>query len=224
MSAIPSGATFIGTVAEFKRFTGAHWRVVVQQISKPHKAFIGQCQFCGKVDVPVDAAHKHGHERIKLIHDLLGSADPNASVEVDLTAFAAAFRAKHGPVEKAILVLCKPCHKAYDADAPSAATAEPVARSTTEAANDSMPLPITLEPRGEDAFRSAILKTRLAWIDVLYSDGSAKRQLWRANKLAAGSLILGNLRSRPEFRQGAFQKAGIVAVHVTVTTPEDADG
>lgn len=201
---------FRGTVAAFKRYLGPWLRNVVKDISKKHKATVGECQHCGTTDGPFDAAHVHGRERVTIIHELLGASDGAAVVHVDLPAFQAAFKAEHTPVEKALLVLCKACHTAYDTPTPVAA--DPVVKEI---------LPIVLHPRGVERFREALLETRAAWIDISYENGRVEREPWSAQKLNATSNVLGNLRSRPKFRAGAWQEAGIVAVHVSVAPPSD---
>ena len=104
---------FAGTTRGFKRFIGPHLRNVVQQITRSQKAAVGACEHCG-ADGELDAAHVHGHERIDIINFLLGTSDPQALVDVDLIEFDRAFRHEHDPVEKAILVLCRTCHRTYD--------------------------------------------------------------------------------------------------------------
>lgn len=207
--------TFHGTIAEFKRFTGAQWRVIVQTISRNHKAEVGSCQFCGTLEGPFDAAHIAGRKRTTILHELLGSTESSEIVHVDLRAFEAAFRSEHSPVEKSLLVLCRECHAAYD-------------RPNSTPDNDDEPvlekpssirpgiLPITLEPRGTAEFRSELLRTRRAIMRVTHDDGRTVERSWNARKLVETSNVLGNLRSRPEFRQGAWRESGIVSLHVRV--------
>lgn len=218
-----TGPVFSGTVAEFKRYTGAQWRVLVQTISKNFKASVGQCQHCGEVGVPFDAAHIHGRERTTLIHSLLGHSSPEARVTVDLEEFEAAFKAQHVPPERSLLVLCKCCHVKYDSKSDEVGATAPDSVTASSPEQESRLLPISLDPPGEQAFKEAILKTRRAWIDVTYTDGATKRRLWKADKLRETSKIMGNLRSREEFEKDAWQVAGIVTVHVTVA-PNDAQG
>lgn len=78
------------------------------------------------------------------------------------------------------------------------------------------PLPITLVPTDPDEFRRALLKSRKAEIITLYSSGEEKKALWHAPHLRESSNVIGNLRSRPDFRAGKWQAAGIEKVIVRV--------
>ena len=80
-------------------------------------------------------------------------------------------------------------------------------------------LPITLEPSSPETFKDALLRTKQAWIVVTYLDGSEKVRLWNAERISTSSKIMGNLRSRPEFRAGAWQRNGIVSVLVSIEKP-----
>jgi hypothetical protein len=51
---------------------------------------------------------------------------------------------------------------------------------------------------------------------VLYGDGSVDRKKWNASRFSESSNVFGNIRSRPEFRQGVWQLNGIVKVNVRV--------
>ena len=77
-------------------------------------------------------------------------------------------------------------------------------------------LPITLTPASPAAFRRSLLSTRRAAIRVVYADGRVEERVWNATRLTARSNILGNLRSRKEFRAGAWRRNGIAEVHVAV--------
>lgn len=78
-------------------------------------------------------------------------------------------------------------------------------------------LPIELvAPPGRD-FKEELLRRRQAWIHVEYADGRTEKRLWNADRISASSNVLGNLRSRPEFRAGVWQGRGIKRVVVTLT-------
>ena len=66
--------------------------------------------------------------------------------------------------------------------------------------------------------RGFLLKlcTRTAEIQTYFRDGRVKSQTWHANQFTRDSNLFGNLRSRPEFRQGQWQDLGIAKVHVLV--------
>jgi hypothetical protein len=210
---------FTGTTKEFKRYIGPHLRNVVQQITRRQKAAVGACEHCG-AGGELDAAHVHGHDRTEIINLLLGTSDPSALVEVDLKEFEQSFRREHDPVEKAILVLCTSCHRKYDSLSRESIAAESTAALTTErprrAYSSHEVLPISLDPAGPDDFKAKLLENREAVIEVLYEDGSVDRRPWNASRFNESSNVFGNLRSRPEFRQGVWQESGIVKVNVRV--------
>ena len=80
-------------------------------------------------------------------------------------------------------------------------------------------LPITFEPSLPEAFKDALLHTKQAWIVETYLDGSEIVRLWNAERISRSSNIIGNLRSRPEFRADAWQRNGIVSVRVSIEKP-----
>jgi hypothetical protein len=85
-------------------------------------------------------------------------------------------------------------------------------------------LPITLDPPNSEDFRSALLRTKKAWITVSYQDGGREVRPWNATRMKPTSNIIGNLRSRPEFRNGAWQKHGIASVRVSIEHPDSGRG
>lgn len=77
-------------------------------------------------------------------------------------------------------------------------------------------LPIELIPNDNQEFLSALLKTKTATITTFYKNGTKESKNWSAERMTAKSNVIGNLRSRPEFRNGNWQKANIVKVVVEV--------
>ena len=73
-------------------------------------------------------------------------------------------------------------------------------------------LEIKLIPASPDQFKTLLLQKKHATITVYYADGRVDKRSWDANKLTESSNIMGNLRSRPDFRNGEWQKLGIVKV------------
>jgi hypothetical protein len=210
---------FTGTTREFKRYIGPHLRNVVQQITRRQKVAVGACEHCG-ADGELDAAHVHGRDRIDIINLLLGTSDPDAMVDVDLIEFDRAFKHEHDPVEKAILVLCSTCHRTYDALPAQPSSPKPVKSAPTEQTqcveSSYDVLPISLNPPRPEDFKAKLLERRKAMVEVLYADGSIDRKPWDASRFRESSNLLGNLRSRPEFRQGVWQESGIVKVNVRI--------
>lgn len=77
-------------------------------------------------------------------------------------------------------------------------------------------LPIELKPSTESDFKRRLLLTKTAYITIFYKDGTSKQKVWNANRFRESSGVLGNLRSRPEFRNGKWQKLGIEKVLVSI--------
>ena len=217
-------ATFKGTNSEFKRYIGPRFRNVVNMITKKQRAVVGACEHCGSGE-NLESAHIHGRDRIQIIDLLLGTIDRGDVVEVDLQQFEEAFKIEHKPFEKAILVLCTACHRKYDSP-----VVRPKALAQAETGMDkeghpSFPgqvesdiLPITLDPIDPSVFKDHLLKRKAAEITTFYKDGRTVTRPWSADRFAETSNVFGNLRSRPEFRQGEWQAHGIIKVHVRVSS------
>ncbi len=77
-------------------------------------------------------------------------------------------------------------------------------------------LPIELNPQGESEFKRKLLITKQAFITTYYANGTSERKKWKANSFRETSGVLGNLRSRPEFRNGKWQELGIIKVFVSI--------
>lgn len=80
-------------------------------------------------------------------------------------------------------------------------------------------LPITLDPPNSQDFLEALLLARVAWIEEFYADGRKEVHRWDAPRMSRSSNVLGNLRSRPRYRQGNWQKVGIASLRVSLTRP-----
>ena len=92
-------------------------------------------------------------------------------------------------------------------------------KRTRQTTPQDAPLPIALNPSPVRVFKDALLRRKQAWIVETYMDGSEKARLWNAERITQSSDIIGNLRSRPEFRPGAWQRNGIVSVLVSIEKP-----
>ena len=101
-------------------------------------------------------------------------------------------------------------------------TNAPSAKRTYRAGQGST-LPITLDPPNSEDFRDALLRTKEAWLEVSYSDGRKEVRRWDASLMRPSSNVIGNLRSRPEFRAGTWQKNGIASLRVSVERPRSKD-
>jgi hypothetical protein len=217
-------ATFKGTNSEFKRYIGPRFRNVVNMITKKQRAVVGACEHCGSGD-NLQSAHVHGRDRIQIIDLLLGTIVKGDAVEVDLRQFEEAFKSEHEPFEKAILVLCAACHRKYDS--PTLRPQAP-AKADTGIDKERRPtglveldiLPITLDPTDPTVFKDQLLKRQAAEITIFYKDGRTVTRPWSAKRFAPTSSVFGNLRSRPEFRQGEWQAHGIIKIHVRVPSDD----
>ncbi len=211
-------STFTGTKHEFRRFIGPRLRNLVQMLTRKHKATVAACEYCGAAE-HLESAHIHGRDRNQIIDILLETPTSGQVVTVDLRQFEVMFRAEHDPIEKAILILCRQCHSKYDSGAQRTANGVALILGTGISAaqgNSADMLPITLEPPQVTEFKSQLLIHRRAEIRTYFNDGRIERRLWDASRFAESSTVMGNLRSRPEFRQGKWQSAGIVKVHVCI--------
>ena len=84
------------------------------------------------------------------------------------------------------------------------------------------PLPISLEPPRASDFLAALLEARQAWLEVSYNDGQKEVRRWDASRMSSTSNLIGNLRSRSEFRAGTWQASGISSLRVTIERPSGA--
>jgi hypothetical protein len=78
-------------------------------------------------------------------------------------------------------------------------------------------LPITLNPSDPDAFRNAFIKQGRARISIQYKDGRVEEEAWLCQRFGPSSNVIGNLRSKPKFRSGMWQRLRIEKVFVSVT-------
>lgn len=91
------------------------------------------------------------------------------------------------------------------------------ARASSQAREGS--LPIAFDPAPEEAFKEALLRARRAFITTYYADGRSETKTWNARRFAASSHVSGNLRTRPQFRSGTWQKLGIQRIEVSIRDP-----
>lgn len=77
-------------------------------------------------------------------------------------------------------------------------------------------LPIELNPNNNEVFLETLLKTKSATITTFYKNGTKESKIWNAERMTANSNVIGNLRSRQEYRNGNWQKANIEKVLVEI--------
>lgn len=92
---------------------------------------------------------------------------------------------------------------------------QPVSRDRT--------LPIILVPQNSTDFKAVLLQRKEAWIETTYNDGRKEVKRWDASRMRPSSDVIRNLRSRPEYRQGAWQRKGIIGVRVSIERPRSED-
>ncbi len=212
-------AKFVGTNSEFRRYIGPRLRNLVQQITRKHRDSIGACEHCGATTA-LESAHVQGRDRNEIIDLVLGPYTSEGVVTVEIEVFEEAFKAEHQPLERSILILCRSCHRNYDdsdfrakkqKSVPSKLSILP----TMRVSKDDL-LPISLEPSDPVEFKRQLLIHQQAEITVYYRNNDVQKRNWNAQRFSSGSNVLGNLRSRPEFRSGEWQRRGVVKVHVRV--------
>ena len=81
-------------------------------------------------------------------------------------------------------------------------------------------LPITLDPPNPKDFRDALLRTKEAWLEVSFNDGRKEVRRWGASNMRTSSNVIGNLRSRPEFRAGKWKNRGITSLRASIERPK----
>ena len=116
-------AIFTGTRSEFRRYIGPRLRNLIQQLTKKHKAEISACQHCGSTE-HLESAHVIGRDRNDIIEFILNETNSQDIVTLDILQFERRFIGEHQPLEKAIIILCRRCHKKYDAKAPLTSDAD----------------------------------------------------------------------------------------------------
>ena len=98
-----------------------------------------------------------------------------------------------------------------------ASNADKTQPSDTE--NDVLPIELFI-PVDKDEFKKKLLKSKLATITIYYNDNTTESKEWNASKITKKSDIIGNLRSRPEFRRENWKEANINRVAVTIRDSE----
>ena len=84
-------------------------------------------------------------------------------------------------------------------------------------------LRITLDPENSADFLAALLRTKEAWLEVSFSDGRKEVRRWNASHMSRSSNVIGNLRSRPEFRAGTWRESGITGLRASIEPPRNED-
>ena len=77
-------------------------------------------------------------------------------------------------------------------------------------------LPIVLDPSDPDAFRNSFIRQGRARMTIHYDDGRVENEEWWCQRFGPSSNVIGNLRSKPKFRAGMWQRLGIEKVIVRV--------
>lgn len=214
-------ASFSGSIDEFRQYLGPFARNLVQQITKKHKATIGKCQRCDATE-QLQSAHvgRHRNQLIAAALQKLGIVvEPGINFTVDLAAFKSEFAKEHHPLAETVEILCPSCHKKLDSQGALHTSAD---GESSGSSRDGC-LPIFLVPRDPVSFKRELLKSRIAEIEMAYCDGSTEVKPWRLNAFTDSSNVIGNLRSRPDFRKDKWQARGLKQITVRVM-PVTAEG
>jgi hypothetical protein len=220
-------ASFSGTIGEFRQYIGPFARNLVQYITRKHKTTIGKCQRCDTRE-QLQAAHvgRHRNQLIDSALRKLGAVvEPGVNFTVDLASFKSEFAKEHHPLAETVEILCPSCHKKLDSQGAiqTSADDESSARPTLSGSARDGCLPIFSVPSDPVIFKRELLKSRIAEIEMAYCDGSTKVKLWRLNAFTDSSNVIGNLRSRPDFRKDKWQTRGLKQITVRVM-PVTAEG
>jgi hypothetical protein len=74
------------------------------------------------------------------------------------------------------------------------------------------------DPTPPDGFKARLLETKMARITIHYQDGRTEDRIWNAEHFKESANLLGNLRSRPYFRKGEWQRRKISWVSLKIIT------
>lgn len=212
-------AKFNGTLEEFEKFVGPRLRNVVQtSLSRKYKQEIGKCEEC-KTKKNLESAHVHSNDRKKIIRDALdGHLLNNIIIDLDLIAFEDRFIKLHNPLNKTFIILCKECHRKYDniKESIEIEDIEPVEIISIGMNDTKETLEIEFTPNDILEFKELLLLHQRAYIITYYQNNTKEIREWNASRMTEKSDIIGNLRSRPEFRQGNWQALNIKRVEVSI--------
>lgn len=85
-------------------------------------------------------------------------------------------------------------------------------------------LPIEYEVNPPDRFLAHFLAAGVAYIEEHYADGRVRVREWGVQRLSSDSNLAGNVRSRPEYRQGNWQAAGLSKLVLRLARPNGRPG
>ncbi len=214
-------ALFSGNHKEFRRYIGPRLRNLVNTLTRKHKAQISACQHCDAKE-NLESAHVHGRDRNDIIELILSKESSDGVVSVDIQKFEERFVEEHQPLEKSILILCRECHRKYDAKPKKVGRIRQIVENTQRSSTHHEGiLPITFEPSDERDFKQKLLLKKKAIIETHYANGTVESKVWNAPRFSISSNLLGNLRSRQEFRAGKWQEAGIVRIHLCFSNEQN---
>ena len=170
---------------------------------------------------PVDWTDEDAWRALDTMIRLVGQLDPQATQRIR----ALARTVRLGTVARSTLVNeARPLQSADDGrrtPIDEQAPHPPQRRGPWHSARGSgHVLPITLTPWPPAAFKKALLRTKRAWITEVHQGDRKEPRVWNAHRITETSNIIGNLRSRPRYRAGEWQRHGIRALEVTIERPQ----
>lgn len=219
-------ATFSGTVTEFDKYIGPRMRNIVQtSIGKNFKLKIGKCETCGTSD-NLELAHIKGKDRKTLIKIAYADfANDNLINNLNLEDFETNFKNLHFPLNETFKILCTKHHNEYDNVKSQIEIPEGLVHDELNTINSLSKdygmvnedvLKINFYPEDTTEFKELLLINKSAYITIYFNDGYTEKKEWKANKFTENSDLIGNLRSRPEFRKGNWQNANIEKIEVEI--------
>ena len=120
----------------------------------------------------------------------------------------------HGLYRAAIKALCR--YRENTANIDFKNEGEQNLEINTHKSSSSDTLQIQLYPEDADKFKELLLKHKTDLIKTFYNNKTPEIKEWITNEFSESSNVMGDLRSRPEFRQGNWQKLGITKVEVNI--------
>ena len=75
---------------------------------------------------------------------------------------------------------------------------------------------IELNPQLEIEFKQLLLERKKAYITTFYKNGTSEKKIWKAKRFSESSNVLGNLRTRAEYKNGKWQEDGVTKIYVSI--------
>jgi len=90
-------------------------------------------------------------------------------------------------------------------------------------ADSSEALRFEFDPSPANVFKAELLKNKMAKMTLHYQNGHTEDRIWNAANFTETANLIGNLRSRPQFRQGEWQRRGISWIEVKIIASDQRE-